>query len=118
MVLHALEAAEQAAADGISVEVVDPRGLRPLDTTTILASVEKTGRVVLAHEASKTGGPGGEVAAIIAEQALDALAARIKRVAGPDVPVPQSQHLERFYVPGVAELVKAIREVARVPQPV
>jgi pyruvate/2-oxoglutarate/acetoin dehydrogenase E1 component len=118
MVLHALEAAEQVAAEGISVEVVDPRGLRPLDTATILASVEKTGRVVLAHEASKTGGPGGEVAAIIAEQALDALAAPIKRVAGPDVPVPQSQYLERFYVPGAADLVKAIREVAGVLQPV
>jgi pyruvate dehydrogenase E1 component beta subunit len=106
---HALLAAEQLAAEGIDVEVVDPRGLRPLDTATILASVAKTGRLVLAHDAPKTGGPASEIAAIVAEQALGDLAAPIVRVAAPDVPPPQSAYLERFYVPGVDDVVAAIR---------
>lgn len=111
LVLAALEAAEEIAGEGISVEVLDPRGLNPLDKEAILTSVEKTGRVVFAHEAPKTGGPGSEVAAIIAEEALTSLVAPIKRVAAPDIPIPQSVHLEQFYVPKVPELVAAIREV-------
>jgi pyruvate/2-oxoglutarate/acetoin dehydrogenase E1 component len=106
---HALAAAERLAPEGIRVEVIDPRGLRPLDTATILGSVAKTGRLVLAHEASKTGGPASEVAAIVAEEALADLAAPIVRVAAPDVPPPQSAHLERFYVPGVEDVVAALR---------
>ena len=112
MVHRSLEAAEQVAKEGISVEVIDPRGLRPLDERAILQSVAKTGRVVLAHEAPKTGGPGGEVAALIAEKALDSLAAPIKRVAAPDVPIPQSMFLEQLYVPSTAAIVAAIKEVA------
>jgi acetoin:2,6-dichlorophenolindophenol oxidoreductase subunit beta len=107
----ALEAAELLAKDGISVEVVDPRGIRPLDKETILASVEKTGRVVFAHEPAKTGGPASEVAAIIAEEALSSLAAPIKRVAAPDVPIPQSIFLESFYVPSTTDIVNAVREI-------
>jgi acetoin:2,6-dichlorophenolindophenol oxidoreductase subunit beta len=111
MVPKALEAAEKLEGEGVSVEVVDPRGIRPLDKETILASVEKTGRVVLAHEASKPGGPGSEVAAIIAEEAVDLLEGPIKRVAAPDVPIPQSMHLEPFYVPTADDISDAVREL-------
>jgi pyruvate dehydrogenase E1 component beta subunit len=111
MVPKAFEAAEKLEGEGVSVEVVDPRGIRPLDKETILASVEKTGRVVLAHEASKPGGPGSEVAAIIAEEAVDLLEGPIKRVAAPDVPIPQSMHLERFYVPTADDIADAVREL-------
>lgn len=111
LVHSALEAADELAADGISVEVVDPRGINPLDMDTILASVRKTGRVVLAHEAGVTGGPGSEVAARIAEQALDYLQAPIRRVGAPDVPMPQSLRLERRVVPGTADVSSAIKEI-------
>ena len=111
MVHEALAAAEQAAADGVSVEVLDPRGLRPLDIDAIIATVEKTGRVILTHEASKTGGAGAEVAAIIAEEALTALDAPIHRVCGPDTPVPQSQHLEQYFVPTAADISTAIKDL-------
>ena len=111
LVISALEAADQLASEGISVEVLDPRGINPLDTEAILASVEKTGRVVLAHEAPKKGGQGSEVAAIIAEEALTSLVAPIKRVAAPDIPVPQSVHLEKFYVPKAEDIIAAIREI-------
>lgn len=112
MVLAALDAAELLAGEGVSVEVVDPRGINPLDTDTILASVRKTGKLVIAHEAGKTGGPGGELAAIVAEEALDALEAPIRRVAGPDFPIPQSIELERFVVPTSADIVSAIKSIA------
>lgn len=86
MVHVALEAAEQLKADGISLEVVDLRTVHPLDEETILASVKKTGRAVVFHEARKTGGLGGEVAAVVAEKAFGSLKAPVVRVAGPDVP--------------------------------
>lgn len=111
LVHSAIDAADELAADGISVEVVDPRGINPLDMDTILASVRKTGRVVLAHEAGVTGGPGGEVAARIAERALDYLQAPIRRVGAPDVPMPQSLRLERRVVPGTADVSRAIKEI-------
>lgn len=111
---RALEAAEQLAAEGISVEVIDPRGVNPLDSETILESVRRTGRLVIAHEAPKTGGAGGEVAAIVAEQAIDYLAAPIVRVAGADVPIPQNTALERFVIPGTPEVVAGIRTVLSV----
>ena len=111
MVTAALSAAEQLGVEGIAVEVIDPRGIRPLDFATILGSVQKTGRVVLAHEAAKSGGPAGEIAAMIAEEALDLLAAPIKRVTAPDVPVPQSIHLERYVVPATADIVRAVKEL-------
>jgi pyruvate dehydrogenase E1 component beta subunit len=109
MVGPALEAAAELDADDVSVEVVDPRGIRPLDTDTILASVEKTGRVVLAHEAPVTGGPAAEVVAIIAEHALDVLEAPVLRVGAPDVPMPQSAHLEGLVLPGAADIVSAVK---------
>jgi pyruvate dehydrogenase E1 component beta subunit len=108
LVTSALEAAEQLAERGIDAEVVDPRGIHPLDVATILASVEKTGRLVIAHEAPRTGGSGAEVAAVVAEQGLDLLQAPIVRVAAPDVPVPQSARLERFIVPGAPQIVEAV----------
>ena len=111
---RSLEAAEQLAAEGISVEVIDPRGANPLDTDTILESVRRTGRLVIAHEAPKTGGAGAEVAALVAEHAIDYLAAPIVRVAGADVPIPQNTALERFVIPGTAEVVAAIRSVMSV----
>ena len=111
MVPEALEAARELSTEGIEIEVVDPRGLRPLDTATILASVEKTGRVVLAHEASKTGGAGGEVAAIIAEEAIDLLEAPIIRVAAPDVPLSQSRHLQKFAIPRASDIATAVRSI-------
>jgi pyruvate dehydrogenase E1 component beta subunit len=112
MVHKALKAAAQVEEElGVSVEVIDPRGIRPLDMETILKSVEKTGRVILAHEAGKSGGPGSEVAAIIAEQALDLLSAPIKRVAALDVPLPQNADLERFVVPGTPDIAQAIKEI-------
>jgi acetoin:2,6-dichlorophenolindophenol oxidoreductase subunit beta len=111
MVHKALEAAEQLAAEGISVEVIDPRGLRPLDMDTIIHSLEKTGRIVFVQEAPRTGGPAGEIMALIAEQNLDLLAAPIKRVAAPDIPVPQNMRMEQLYVPSVADIIAAIREV-------
>jgi acetoin:2,6-dichlorophenolindophenol oxidoreductase subunit beta len=112
--LHrALEAAERLAEERVSVEVIDPRGISPLDRDTILASVHKTGRLVIAHEAPKTGGAGGEVAAVVAEQAIDYLAAPIIRVAGADVPMPQNAGLERYVIPGSDEVVAAIRQALR-----
>ena len=111
MVLKALEAAEALAAEGISVEVIDPRGTRPLDIDTILKSVEKTGRLVTAHEAPTIGGPGSEVAATVAEKALDLLAAPIVRVGPPDTPIPQSLMLEQLWVPSTANIVAAVKKV-------
>lgn len=110
MVHHALDAAHRLESEGIDVEVVDPRGIRPLDTERIIASVKKTGRVVIVHEASKVGGPGAEVAAVIAEQALQWLVAPVIRVGAPDVPLPQSAHLEQFVIPSVDDVVDAIRK--------
>lgn len=112
MVHHALEAASLAEQDGISVEVLDPRGLRPLDTEAILNSVRKTGRVVITHEAGKTGGASAEIAALIAEEALADLAAPVRRVCGIDTPMPQSMHLEQFAVPSPADLHLAVKELA------
>lgn len=112
--LHrALEAAERLEREGVSVEVIDPRGVSPLDTESILASVRKTGRLVIAHEAPRTGGAGGEVAAIVAEQAVDSLAAPIIRVAGADIPMPQNAALERYAIPGTDEVIAAIHAVMR-----
>jgi pyruvate/2-oxoglutarate/acetoin dehydrogenase E1 component len=114
MVPRALEAAEQLAAEGIEVEVVDPRCLKPLDTETIIRSVSKTGRVLITHEAPITGGFGGELAAVIAQsEAFDFLDAPIRRLAGRDVPIPYNRTLERAAVPQVEDIVRAARELAQ-----
>ncbi len=114
MVRRSLEAAEQLAEEGIEVEVVDPRTLKPLDEETIVRSVMKTGRVLIVHEACKTGGYGGELAAVIAgSEAFDYLDAPIVRLAGRDIPIPYNRTLEYHTVPQVETIVEAARELAQ-----
>ncbi len=114
MVARALEAAETLAQEGIQLEVVDPRTLKPLDEQPIIDSVKKTGRVLIVHEACKTGGYGGELAAIIAgSEAFDYLDAPIRRLAGLDMPVPYNRELERRMVPQVEDIVDAARKLVR-----
>ncbi len=113
MVPRALEAAQILAKEGIEVEVVDPRVLKPLDAETITQSVTKTGRVLIVHEAPLTGGFGGELAAVIAcGDAFDRLDAPIRRLAGKDVPIPYNRNLERAAVPQAEDIVAAARELA------
>ncbi len=112
MVQQALRAAEQVASVGISVEVVDPRTLVPLDEPTIISSVEKTRRVVIADECHRRCGVGAELAAVVAESVGHLLKSRMRRVATGDVPVPASPVLEREIEPTVEKLAAAIREVA------
>ncbi|WP_077302154.1 alpha-ketoacid dehydrogenase subunit beta [Virgibacillus pantothenticus] len=111
MVHRALEAAEELAKEGISVEVVDPRTLVPLDTETIINSVKKTGRVVVVHEAVKRGGYGGEIASMIAEsEAFDYLDAPIKRLGGAISPVPYNPELEKAHAPQVKDIILATKQ--------
>jgi len=107
----ALKAAERLAEDDVSLEVVDLRTLVPLDKATLLASVRKTGRLVVLHEATRTGGFAGEVAAVVMEEAFASLKAPLRRVTGPDIPVPASPPLERFYIPDEDQLIAAVREI-------
>ncbi|MFO7632085.1 MAG: alpha-ketoacid dehydrogenase subunit beta [Caldilinea sp.] len=112
MVVRALEAAAKLAEEGIEVEVLDPRTLKPLDAEPIVRSVCKTGRVLIVHEACKTGGFGGELAAVIAEsEAFDYLDAPIRRLAGLDIPVPYNRELERRMVPQVEDIVTAAQRL-------
>ena len=112
MVHKALKAAETLEREGISVEVVDPRTLVPLDKETIVQSVIKTGRCVVVHEAVKRGGYGGEIVSTIVEsEAFDYLDAPIQRVAGREVPMPFSTHLEQYVIPSEENIVAAIRDV-------
>jgi pyruvate/2-oxoglutarate/acetoin dehydrogenase E1 component len=114
MVPRALEAAEQLAGQGIEIEVVDLRSLKPLDTETIVRSVSKTGRVLILHESPRTGGFGGELAAVVAEsEAFDYLDAPIRRLAGRDIPIPYNRTLERSTVPQVEDIVAAASALAR-----
>lgn len=114
MVARALEAAAQLAAEGIEAEVVDPRTLKPLDAGPLIASVCKTGRVLIVHEACKTGGFGGEIAAVLAEsEAFDYLDAPIRRLAGLDIPVPYNRDLERRMVPQVEDIAAAARRLVK-----
>src|SRR3954447_687441 len=115
MTLHyALEAAGQLArSDGIEVEVVDLRTIRPLDCETILTSARKTGKVLIVHEDNLTGGIGGEIAALIAEQAFDYLDGPIMRLAGPDIPaMPFAAALESVFVPSAEQILAKLRALA------
>ncbi|MGH7410286.1 MAG: alpha-ketoacid dehydrogenase subunit beta [Candidatus Methylomirabilis sp.] len=112
MVLRSLEAAEKLMPEGIDLEVVDLRTLQPMDMATILASVEKTGRAMVVHEAPKTGGIGGEIAARIAEEAFRLLDAPVVRVAPPHTPVPFSPVLEESYLPNADTIALKARELA------
>jgi pyruvate dehydrogenase E1 component beta subunit len=114
MLPRALEAAEQLALEGLEIEVIDLRSLKPLDEESIIQSVAKTGRVLIVHEAPRTGGFGGEVAAVIADSdAFDYLDAPIRRLAGRDIPIPYNRTLERAAVPQVEDIVAAARALAR-----
>jgi pyruvate dehydrogenase E1 component beta subunit len=110
-VLHALEAAEEVANQGVSVEVIDLRGTVPLDIETVLASVRKTGRLVVAHEAHRRLGIGAEITALVQEQAFDYLDAPIERVGAMDIPIPYSQPLEEVALPGPKQMVEAINRL-------
>jgi pyruvate dehydrogenase E1 component beta subunit len=108
-----LQAAETLAAEGISAEVVDLRTVKPLDLSTVLASVGRTRRAVVVHEASLTCGVGAEVAALLAEHAFDSLMAPVRRLAGPDTPTPASYPLEQAFVPQAAAVAEAARTLVR-----
>lgn len=114
MLHRSLEAAEELAREGISVEVLDLRTLRPLDTAAIVATARKTGRVCIVYEDNKAMGLGAEVAAVIAEEALFDLDAPILRVAGPEVPgMPYASDLEEWFLPSTAGITEALRKLAR-----
>jgi len=111
--LNALDAAEQLEKeDGLSVEVIDLRTLAPLDREAIIGTVKKTNRAIVLHESSITGGIGGEISAIIAEEAFEWLDAPIIRIASIDTPVPFAPQLEDYYLPGLGEVVDACRKLA------
>lgn len=111
MVHKALEAAAELEKEGISVEVVDPRTIVPLDEETIINSVKKTGHLIVVHEAVKRGGIGGEIASMIAEsEAFDYLDAPIKRLGGLAVPMPYNPTLEKAAIPQVPDIIAAVKE--------
>lgn len=113
MVKRSLEAAERLAKEGIEAEVVDPRTLKPLDEETLIRSAIKTGRVLIVHEACKTGGYGGELAAVIAgSEAFDYLETPIVRLGGRDMPVPYNRNLEAHTVPQVDDILVAAHQLA------
>jgi pyruvate/2-oxoglutarate/acetoin dehydrogenase E1 component len=111
-VLHALEAAELASQEGIDVEVIDLRCTAPLDIDTVVASVKKTGRLVVAHEAHRRAGVGAEIASLVQELAFDYLDAPIERVGAMDIPIPYSKPLEDEALPGARHIVRAIKRAA------
>ncbi len=112
MVPLALEAAEKLQEQGVSCEVIDPRTIRPLDIDTIIESVKKTNRVVLAEESHPICGINAEISHEIMERAFDYLDAPVKRVSGADVPMPYAKNLEQLAVPDVEKIIAAVREVA------
>jgi len=109
MVKKALAAADLLADEGISVEVIDPRTLVPLDKATLIQSAAKTSRVIVAHEAHQRSGPGAEIAAMLAEEAIEYLDGPIVRIGAKNVPLPYSPVLEDFVLPGVADIVAAAK---------
>jgi pyruvate dehydrogenase E1 component beta subunit len=112
MVPVALKAAEELEKQGVSCEVIDPRTIRPLDIETIITSVKKTNRVVVAEESHPFSGVAAEISAEIMERAFDYLDAPVRRVSGADVPMPYAKNLENLAIPDVARIVEAVREVA------
>jgi acetoin:2,6-dichlorophenolindophenol oxidoreductase subunit beta len=111
MVRNALEAADELSRSGISVEVIDLRTLVPLDMAAIAASVSKTHRVVIAHEAVRSGGVGAEISARIGSELFDELDAPVTRVGCPFSPIPFAPELERALLPGTPNIVRAVREL-------
>jgi pyruvate dehydrogenase E1 component beta subunit len=113
MLPRTMDAADRLAERGISVEVVDPRTLVPLDTVALVKSVEKTGRAVIVHEAHRRAGPGAEIAAVLAEQAIGYLDAPVLRVATKNVPFPYSPELEASILPSVDNIVDAVEGLVK-----
>jgi pyruvate dehydrogenase E1 component beta subunit len=111
MVNEAISAADTLEKEGVSAEVLDPRTLVPLDTDAIVNSVRKTGRAVVVCEGCKTAGVGAEIAAVIAEEAIDYLDAPLTRVAAPDTPIPFSPPLEKAVLPNKDTIIKAVRTI-------
>jgi 2-oxoisovalerate dehydrogenase E1 component beta subunit len=114
LVLHyVLQAAERAAQEGISVEVVDLRTVKPLDRETILESVRKTGKALVVHEDNLTGGVGAEVAALVAGEAFDSLDGPVMRLCGPDIPaMPFAAPLEAAFMPNPDTILSAVKKLA------
>jgi pyruvate dehydrogenase E1 component beta subunit len=112
MVPTALRAAEQLEKEGVSCEVIDPRTIRPLDIRTIVESVKKTNRAVIAEESHPFASVGAEISAQITELAFDYLDAPVKRISGVDVPMPYAKNLEQLAIPDVAHIVAAVKEVS------
>lgn len=110
--LTAFDAAEELEKEGLDIEIIDLRTLAPLDKVTILDSVKKTNRSMVLHEASRTGGIGGEIAAVIGEEAFEWLDAPVVRVASIDSPVPYSPPLEDYYLPQTNDVLEAARKLA------
>ncbi|MGH9963052.1 MAG: transketolase C-terminal domain-containing protein, partial [Pyrinomonadaceae bacterium] len=108
----ALDAAEELEKEGLDVEILDLRTLAPLDKSAIVTSVKKTSRALVLHEASRTGGIGGEIAAMIGEEAFEWLDAPVLRLASIDTPVPYSPPLEDYYLPQTKDVVDAARKLA------
>jgi pyruvate dehydrogenase E1 component subunit beta len=108
---YALKAADELAKDGIDAEVIDLRTLKPMDTASIVASVQKTGRIVTVEEGWRQSGVGAEISAVVTEQAFDWLDAPVTRVTGKDVPMPYAANLEKLALPSVAEVVAAAKAV-------
>jgi pyruvate dehydrogenase E1 component beta subunit len=111
MVSESVKAAALLAADGLDVEVIDPRTLQPFDTETVVASVKKTHRALVAHEAVRFGGIGAEFAAQIQEEAFDYLDAPVGRVGAPFSPVPFSPALEKHYIPDADRIAAEVRRI-------
>ena len=109
---HALEAAEELDREGVSVEVIDLRTLLPLDRDTLLATTKKTNKVIVYHEAQRTGGIGAEISAILAEECFEWLDGPVTRVTAPDTPVPYAPPLESAFLPGKSDLIDAARRLA------
>ncbi len=112
-VLNSLSAAAKLQNEGVSVEVIDPRTLAPLDRGAILSSVEKTGRLVVVEEGVKTGGVGAEIAAMVAEDGLEFLRTSVKRVAALDLPTPYSPTMEKYVLPSEEKILAAVRAVMK-----
>jgi 2-oxoisovalerate dehydrogenase E1 component beta subunit len=113
MLHYSLDAAEELAHEGVEVEVLDLRTLRPLDAEAIVSSVRKTSKVLIVHEDNLTGGLGGEIAALIGQHAFEYLDGPITRLCAPDVPaMPYSKPLEEAFLPSPARIADAMRKLA------
>ena len=111
LVGKALAAAEQLAAEGVSAEVIDPRTLAPLDTATILESVEKTGRLVVVDQSTRHGSAAAVIAAEVASEGFSSLKAPVKLVTALDATIPYSQPMEEYLLPDEAKIVEAVQQV-------